>query len=172
MPARRRDVEREEYLSLALEEKALLVLSLFRQIVATAKRHFQSVQKQCGITGAQLWALWQISASPGLKVGDLARHMSIHQSTASNLVDRLQAHGLIRRERTRSDQRVVRLFASRAGLSLLDKAPHPMRGVLAESVWQLSEPELLQLYGGLRLLSRRIGTIDKQSAKRPLSDLV
>src|SRR5690349_10765682 len=108
---RGRDVARAEYASLPVEERALHVLTLFRQIVASAKRHFQSVQKKCGITGAQLWALWQISAHPGLKVGDLARHMSVHQSTASNLVDRLHSLGLIRRERTRSDQRVVRLFA-------------------------------------------------------------
>jgi DNA-binding MarR family transcriptional regulator len=174
-PAQRnsaREVGRSEYQSLPAEERALHVLTLFRQIVASAKRHFQSVQKKCGITGAQLWALWQISANPGLKVGDLARHMSVHQSTASNLVDRLHALGLIRRERTRSDQRIVRLSVSNAGRSLLEAAPHPMRGVLAEAVWQLSDQELLVLYGALGLLARRIRAIDKDSAKRPLSDLL
>ena len=169
----KRDAPGKAYGSLSFEEKALHVLTLFRQIVATAKRHFQSVQSKCGITGAQLWALWQISVDPGLKVGDLARHMSIHQSTASNLVERLQSLGLIRRERIGSDQRVVRLFTSEAGRALLRNAPQPMRGVLAEAVWQLSDQELLALHGALGLLARRIDTtMDKNSAKRPLSDLL
>jgi DNA-binding MarR family transcriptional regulator len=169
---RSRTVGEKESLALPFEERALRVLALFRQVVASAKSHFQSVQRTFGITGVQLWALWQIRAHPGLNVGSLARHMSIHQSTASNLVERLQAQGLIRRERTRPDQRVVRLFASRAGRSLLESAPDPARGVLAEALWQLSDRELLRLYSGLELLARRIGTINKQTAKRPLSELI
>jgi DNA-binding MarR family transcriptional regulator len=170
--ARGRDTGREEYLSLPFEERALQVLALFRQIVASAKSHFQAVQKTFGITGVQLWALWQISARPGLNVGHLARHMSIHQSTASNLVERLHAQGLIRREKKRSDQRVVRLFASQAGRSLLQRAPDPARGVLADALWRLSDRDLLRLYSGLGLLARHIGTIDKRAAKRPLSELI
>src|SRR5262249_35606526 len=154
------------------EQKGLRVLTLFRQIVATAKRHFQSVQKECGISGAQLWALWQISADPGIKVGDLARHMSVHQSTASNLVDRLEAKELVRRERKRSDQRVVRLFCTAAGRSVLDKAPGPARGVLPEAVGQLSDRELQRIETALGTLARRIKMIDKQGGKRPLSELI
>src|SRR6266446_2665516 len=144
------------YAALASGEKGLRVLTLFRQIVAAAKRHFQSVQEECGISGAQLWALWQISADPGIQVGNLARHMSIHQSTASNLVDRLESKSLIRRERTRSDHRVVRLFPTAAGHSLLKNAPGPMRGVLPEAVGGLSDRELERIYAALALLAGRI----------------
>ncbi len=87
-------------------------------------------------------------------------------------MEHLRGLGLIHRERARSDQRVVRLFASDAGRALLRDAPHPMRGVLAEAVWQLSERELLALHGALGLLARRIDSMDKESAKRPLSDLI
>src|SRR5262249_35825963 len=93
----------------------LHVLMNFRRIVGTARHHFQDVQARCGITGAELWALWEISIEPGLRVGHLARRLSIHQSTASNLLKSLRAKGLVRHERRGLDQRVVRIHTTQAG---------------------------------------------------------
>lgn len=47
------------------DERVLRVLMDFRQVVSAAKRHFQWVQEKCGLTGAQLWALWQIEHGAG-----------------------------------------------------------------------------------------------------------
>jgi MarR family transcriptional regulator, organic hydroperoxide resistance regulator len=154
------------------EERQHEVLALFRQIVATARRHFQSVQKECGISGAQLWALSHIQAEPGLKVGDLSRRMSVHQSTASNLLDRLERRGLVRRERTPRDQRVVRLFCTMAGRDLLTRAPGPMQGVLPDAVQRLSGRELAAMHRALSVLARHVKSIDRRAGKLPLSDLI
>lgn len=154
------------------EEVRHEVLTLFRQIVATAKRHFQSVQKQCGISGAQLWALSHIHTEPGIKVGDLSRRMSVHQSTASNLLDRLERRGLVRRERTRQDQRVVTLFCTTAGQDLLKHAPGPMQGVLPDAVQRLSPRELAATHRALSVLARHVKSIDRRAGKLPLSDLI
>jgi len=140
---------------------ALGVLMRFRQIISVAKRHFQRVQNECGVTDAQLWALWQIATQQGLSVGELARHMSIHQSTASNLVHRLEAKGLVYRTRTGLDQRVVRTFSTSAGEAILKKAPGPMHGVLPDAVYQLPDTELRRLYEALERLSRRIKSLDR-----------
>ena len=154
------------------EEMQNQVLALFRQIVATAKRHFQSVQKECGISGAQLWALSHIGAEPGIKVGDLSRRMSVHQSTASNLLVRLERRGLVRRERTPRDQRVVTLFCTTAGRDLLKHAPGPMHGVLPDAVQRLSAGELAEMHRALRVLARHVKSIDRRAGKLPLSDLI
>jgi len=147
------------------EKYALGVLMHFRQIVNAAKRHFQSVQNEGGITDAQLWALWQIDTKQGLSAGELARHMSIHQSTASNLVHHLVARGLVYRTRTGLDQRVVRMFSTSAGKAILKKAPGPMHGVLPDAVYQLPDTELRRLCEALELLSRRIISLDVQGAR-------
>ena len=154
------------------EDEALRALRIFRQLIGSAKRHFQAVQAECGLSGAQLWALWQASAEPGLGVSQLARHLSIHQSTASNLLDELQDRGLIVRERVGRDQRVVRVYPTQAGQEILKRAPGPTRGVLAEAVHQLPHAQLHQLTGILERLTRHIDLIDRTAAKRPLSDLM
>ena len=111
----------------------LEVLEQFRVIVKSIKRHYQTVERRAGLQGAQLWALAQVAETPGTQVGDLARALAIHQSTASNLLRALEAEGLVTRERRSSDQRQVRLFATKKGLKLLKGAPRPLIGVFAKS---------------------------------------
>ena len=64
----------------------LEVLEQFRVIFKSIRRHYRSVEERSGISGALLWALAQVAANPGSQVGDLARALAIHQSTASNLL--------------------------------------------------------------------------------------
>src|SRR5438067_13494196 len=85
--------------------RMLEVLEQFRIIVKSIRRHYQDVERRAGLTGAQLWALAQVADNPGSKVGELARALAIHQSTASNLLRRLEALELVARERQSHDQR-------------------------------------------------------------------
>src|SRR3954463_8607574 len=101
----------------------LEVLAQFRVVFKSIRRHYQDVERRSGLTGALLWALAEIAGRPGGQVGELARSLAIHQSTASNLVRRLAARGLIARQRRGRDQRAVQLFATKKGLGVLESAP-------------------------------------------------
>ena len=83
-------------------------LRQFRVIFGAVRQHFQAVEKACGVSGAQIWAMAALRQTPGMKVSELAQTLSIHASTASNLLDKIEKSGLIRRERNSVDQRVVR----------------------------------------------------------------
>ena len=85
----------------------MAVLQQFRELFRVSQQHFQRIESNCGVSGAQLWALSELKATPGLTVSGLARALSIHLSTSSNLLDKLEAQELIRRERNSADQRVV-----------------------------------------------------------------
>lgn len=154
------------------DERLRRVIMNFRQIVSSARGHFQLVQEQCGVSGAQLWALWEVSRRPGIKVGELAGMMSIHQSTASNLVEKLESKALFRRKRSGHDQRVVQLFVTARGVSVLKRAPAPMRGVLGDALDQLPSAALQKLEEALASVLERIELRDNRAAKRPLSDLI
>ena len=69
--------------------EVMQVLKEFRLIFKSVKRHFQWVEKQTGISGAQLWAMAAVVEKPGIRVTELGQTMAIHQSTTSNLVERL-----------------------------------------------------------------------------------
>lgn len=146
----------------------LSVLQRFRVLIRTAQRHSQWIERQSGVTGAQLWALQELSEQPGLRVGELANLMALHQSTASNMIDRLETQGVVRKERTAADQRVVRLFLTDKGCDLLAAAPSPARGVLPEALRMLAVEDLTQLQGDLDVLLRQIKAMDEGFGMQPL----
>jgi len=146
----------------------LSVLQRFRVLIRTAQRHSQWIERQSGVTGAQLWALQELSEVPGLRVGELAGKMALHQSTASNMVDKLESAKLIRKERTSADQRVVRLYLTDAGQDLLKRSPSPARGVLPEALRLLDEEALLRLQRELDGLLRQIKDLDEGFGMQPL----
>ena len=74
---------------------ALETLKLFRVIFKSAHKHFHEIEKTAGIGGASLWALAEIAETSNLTVSGLAKAMSIHQSTASNLMEKLEVSGYI-----------------------------------------------------------------------------
>lgn len=127
----------------------LEVLEQFRIIVKSIKRHYQDVERRSHLKGAQLWALAQVAENPAATVGDLARALAIHQSTASNLLRALEREGLVMRERESTDQRQVRLFATKKGLKLLKGAPRPLIGVLQQALSELPPARLHKLHDEL-----------------------
>lgn len=158
--------------SLRKQRRMLDVLEQFRVIVRSVRRHYLAVERRAGLSGAQLWALSEVAARPGLEVGQLARAMSVHQSTASNLVRRLHALGLVRRQRRGRDQRHVQLFTTPRGAKLLGRAPRPAIGVLQQALSELPRERLNELH---RALSRLVSLMKVKSpaAARalPLSDI-
>jgi DNA-binding MarR family transcriptional regulator len=132
-----------------LAEKSVEVLEQFRIIVKSVRRHYRHVERRAGLKGAELWALAQVAEQPGVRVGELARAMAVHQSTASNLLRALQAQRLVTRERQAHDQRQVKLFATRKGLKVLKRAPRPLIGVLQQALSELPPARLHALHAEL-----------------------
>lgn len=152
-------------------ERAIAVLQQFRFIFKSAKKHFLWVEQETGISGSQLWALAQIGSAPGLRVTELARALAIHQTTASNLVDKLAKRKLIRRERKRDDQRVVQLFVTRLGNDIVSKAPKPYEGVLPDALMRLPQADLDKLDDLLKSLTRRMRVRDASGRRTPLAEI-
>ena len=107
------------------QPEPLETLGKFRIIIRAAQRHSAAIQKQCGVSGAQLWLLQEIADAPGLRVGELAARMAIHQTTTSNLIDAMEKGGYLKKSRDDADQRVVNLLLTPAGAKVLRKAPSP-----------------------------------------------
>lgn len=149
----------------------LEVLKLFRVIVKAVRGHYTQVESRSGVSGAQLWALTSIADSPGIKVGDLARTLAVHQSTASNLLRRLESLGLVERSRTRDDQRSVRLALTAAGLDALASAPKPLIGVLQQALSDLAPSRLEGLKDHLEALVKVMKLKDPGARTTPLSEM-
>ena len=150
---------------------AITVLGQFRLIFRSAKKHFQWVQDRTGIRGAQLWVLAELQRRPGIRVTELARAMGVHQSTASNLIDPLEKRGLIQRDRSSQDQRVVHLSLTRSGRDTLSRAPLPLEGVLPDALKRLGQADLLELQARLDKLARLMRVRDSAGKGIPIGEM-
>lgn len=148
------------------------VLKQFRLIFQSVRKHFQSIEAICGISGSQLWALASVVEKPGQRVTELAKAMAVHQSTASNLVESLVRSGLIQRSRSEADQRVVLLFATETGKLLFGKAPAPLNGLLPDALEKLDREVLLNLNHSLSILIAQMGKqVSTGAEATPLADM-
>lgn len=152
-------------------ELRLFVLRQFRQLFKSIKSHFQTVEAGTGVSGSQLWALAEIAERDGARVGDIAAALSIKQSTASNLVDRLEQRGLVTRQRDRQDQRVVWVRVTPPGRQVLASAPRPFEGLLPDALERLGNADLTLLARGLANLEQVMAVRDASGQETPLADL-
>lgn len=75
----------------------------------------------------------ELAAQPGLRVSELSQALLLHQSTTSNLLDKLEKKALVDRQRGGPDQRVVQVHLSDAGPALVARAPQPAQGVVSSA---------------------------------------
>ncbi len=143
-------------------------LKKLRIVIRAAQRHSAWIEKQCGVAGAQLWLMQELEELPGLRVGEIADRMAIHQTTVSNLLDALEKRGLVLKARDPEDQRAVKLSLSDQGRKLLESAPKPARGLLPEALQQMAPEQLAQLDRGLQDLLSSIGMLDDSYGLQPM----
>lgn len=153
------------------DDLAIDVLRRFREVFRAAKLHFAAVKRTAGVSGAQLWALSEIHSQPGIRVSELAGKMSLHQSTVSNLVEKLNSSGHLQRVRESGDNRVVRLRLTPAGKKVVVRAPGPARGVLPDALERLDGRSLKKLSLALDSLVSAMKVRAPDATKTHLEDI-
>jgi DNA-binding MarR family transcriptional regulator len=94
------------------------------RIAKHTKRTMRHELELVGLTLPQAMALHTLAASGGrLSARELGRECDMLASTATGVVDRLEQHGYVRRERDAEDRRVVRVTLTEAGHELRERLP-------------------------------------------------
>ena len=149
-------------------ETADHILRALRLVFRSVQKHNQIIEDQCGVGGVQMWALWEIARAGRMRVSELAQKLSIHQSTTSNLLDKLERQRFIRRERSTTDQRVVQVALTEIGEKLLESSPPVARNLIIDALMEMPEDSLLQLEDGLYQLIRHLKVQDASGENQPL----
>lgn len=164
VPVSRRD-------STAHDRRANEVLGQFRLVYGSVRRHFRSLERACGVSASQAWILRELERTPDLGLSELASRLSIHTSTASQLVEKLVRAGCVLKLRSARDQRRIGLRLSQKGMAVMRNAPQPAEGVLPRALRGLSDARLRSLQSSLAELLDRLGTQDDRDAATLLADM-
>ncbi len=163
-------MSRESSPEISSSVQCAIVLRRFRVVFNSVRSHFKQIEKTVGLGGAQVWGLSVIRDRPGIGLGDLARALDVHQSTASNLVKSLQQKLLIRMEKGQTDKRHVQLYVLPPALALLAQVPGPFEGVLPAALENLPAKTLGQLDHDLAALIKLLKA-DESAGSIPLAQL-
>ena len=123
-------------------DDAAEIVNALRRIVRAIELYSQEVRKAFGLTGPQLWAMKTLYRHGVMTTTDLASALAVQPSTLSLLIDRLEARGLVRRQRRRKDRRHVELRLTREGTRLAARAPSAAQGRLLHGLRGLAPARL------------------------------
>lgn len=144
------------------------VTQQLRILFKAVQAHSKFVEKQCGLSSAKLWMLHELNAAPGIKVSKLAIALTIHPSTCSNMLDKLEEEGFVCKERSKADQRAVHLSLTDKGHLLLKNAPQPTQGELSGALEKLSDEDLIVLEKGLEKLVQELSSRNENAGLYPI----
>ncbi len=104
-----------------------------------------------GVTGAQTRTLQALADGPH-SMGTLSTRLYVHPSTASGMIDRLVAKGLVERQRSAADRRRVDVGLTEAGWRYVEHAAPSVVQCALDRLRRVPPEELGSLHGALQRL--------------------
>ena len=123
---------------------------LMRHILSSVRERANQRLALHDLTYEQWLPLFKLSMNEGNTVAGLARELEIDAGAMTRAVDRLEAKGLVRRERSSQDRRVVELTLTAEGRRVARKVPPVLSEVLNGHLAGFSHAEWQQLLALLR----------------------
>ena len=125
-------------------------------LYAESRRVTKTQAREHGLTGPQISALKILEAMGDLSLSELSEKMSARNSTITGIVDRMERDGLVVRERSQSDRRVVRIRATERGLSIARDVPVTAMELFAGALRALSPRDREELRRILLMLAEKV----------------
>lgn len=148
----------------AKDDEVTAVFDPLRRLVHALHVASRETERRLGVTGAQLFVLTQLRATPSLSINALADRTMTHQSTVSVVVRRLVRRKLVKKMRAEDDARRVELTLTAMGVALLKRAPEVLQVRLASAIAGLPAAERRALAHGLDHLVNELGVGDAPPA--------
>lgn len=125
------------------------IVQALRQLVNGLRVTAHSVERELGLTGAQLFVLGEIAAEPNLSIRRVSERTLTDPSSASVVVARLLEKGLVARREDPADRRKSVLSVTSKGQKLLARAPEPYQHKVFAALEDMPERQRRQLHLGL-----------------------
>ncbi len=136
-------------------ERSSETLIALRRIVHALETNARSMARASNLTQAQLLVLLEIAQHGQEMPRDIARALGVGQATITLQIDKLEARGLVRRERRLADRRAIWVILTDAGRELLDQIPDPLHQRFTERFQTLAPWEQTLLLS----VTQRLGSL-------------
>ena len=130
------------------------IVGRFRRQLRRSTRQGFDIESPGGLTQSQVELLRLVGRRPGISVREAAQELALVPNTASTLVSKLVADGMLVRSVDPDDRRVGRLRLTDPAQRIADQSRAARRATLAAVLDQLDADDRADLARGLQVLSR------------------
>jgi DNA-binding MarR family transcriptional regulator len=127
---------------------------LFRRLVVSMPNEVEGLAK---VTTEQYGVLTHVVDRKSVSMSELAVARNVALNTATSLVDRLVAAGLVERRGDPTDRRVVRVVVTAKGRTLVEQLRTVRREAIRRLLDDLSDDEIDQVLAAMPALARLAG---------------
>ncbi|NRA54278.1 MAG: MarR family transcriptional regulator [Gammaproteobacteria bacterium] len=135
-----------------MEKYEQLLISM-RRVIRAIDVHSRQLNKESGLTGPQLLVMKKIAQLDGPMAKQVAKEITLSPATITNIIDRLEARELVKRQRSEHDKRKVELYLTQKGQLILDNDPQPLQRHFIERFQSLQGWEQSQILSSVERIA-------------------
>ena len=133
-----------------------------RKVEKCAYQYSQELRKSFGITGPQMGVLRMIPADSAIPLSEIVQKLGLHITTVEGIINRMQRHKFIKKQKSIKDKRVVEVSITEKGKKVLNEAPIGSMGRFYRNLKKISDQEAQQLYQTLVRIVELYGASGKE----------
>jgi len=139
------------------------VANLFQEVMILFKQSMSKVFEDSGITAPQGMVLGILSKENRIKITELSSKLSLPNSTVSGILDRLENQGMVVRERSEKDRRVVYASISPQYMDIHRDFHKKIKLRIENVMNQGTSEDLNDIFKGLNTLKKLLSAPDKSN---------
>lgn len=135
-----------------------------------SRRITKQAARELGLTGPQLTVIKLLETFGDLSLSSLSERIRAQNSTVTGIIDRMEREGLVTRERSTTDRRVVYIRLSPKGAELARTIQIEPMEIFRKVLTTLSKDDTKDLLRILSRLQKRVRTWVKEESDRDDKD--
>jgi DNA-binding MarR family transcriptional regulator len=136
-----------------------------RLIAGIVKQKGREILNDFSITPPQFVALQWLFEENGMTIGELSAKMYLAYSTTTDLIDRMEKNGLVKRIKDPHDRRVVRIYKLEKGYDIIQEVIKERQKYLENTLEGFSGAEKANLEENLYLLLEKMNRQNDKSSR-------
>lgn len=146
------------------------VIETIVYLYTESRRLTKELARRASLTGPQLTVVKLLESIEDLSLSELSERIRAQNSTVTGIIDRMEREGLVVRERSKEDRRVVKIRLTDKGAELARDIPVEPMEVFRQALSSLTKDEVRDLLRILAKLTKKAKTIirrDIEAQERP-----
>lgn len=139
-----------------LKEQVDQVFEAIVYLYTESRRLTKELARRANLTGPQLTVLKLLEQLGDLSLSDLSDRIRAQNSTVTGIIDRMEREGLVTRERSVEDRRVVHIRLTAKGARIAKDIPIEPMEIFRSALESLSATEMRELLKTMTKLARRV----------------